>query len=237
MSYDLAAAIVISLAALALLFRRRDRYGESAFRLLVAALAIRLLGAFVRYEVIFTYYGVGDALRYYEEGLLAARGIRDLTLNPFGIEYWLMGTARQGTQFVIQFSGVILSVIGSTIRGEFVVFSLLAFLGTYAVVHSFGSLHGRDHTLFYGWLVMLWPSVWFWSSSVGKEALITLAVGLVTLGYVGRGGHVRWIPLLAGTGFAFMIRPHVGFVLAFSAAGAEWLAAGRTWTATTIVSF
>jgi hypothetical protein len=70
--------------------------------------------------------------------------------------------------------------------------------------------------------------LWFWPSSIGKEAILLLAVGLVTLGYVGRGERIHWLPIGAGFALALAIRPHLAAVLAVAACVAEWTS--RDWT-------
>ena len=78
------------------------------------------------------------------------------------------------------------------------------------------------------WLLFFWPTLWFWPSSIGKEAVLLLAVGLVTLGYVGRHERIHWIPIVAGFALALAIRPHLAGVLAVAICVAEWTS--REWT-------
>jgi hypothetical protein len=75
----------------------------------------------------------------------------------------------------------------------------------------------------FGAWVFLWPSLWFWPSSIGKEAILVLAIGITVLGYAGPRGNVRWPIFLAGLGLTFCVRPHVAMVLAMAAVTAQWL--------------
>lgn len=78
--------------------------------------------------------------------------------------------------------------------------------------------------------VLLWPSLWFWSSSVGKDALILFTSGLVVYGYCGKDEKIQWIPLLIGLTMAALIRPHVAGVMVVSVAIAHWITPGKRWT-------
>ena len=202
------------------------RVGWHSRNLLVAAVALRILGSTVRHEILFRYYsGFGDAVRYYVEGLELANWIRALQLNPFTLGYWVSGEKWWGTFFLIKSSGVVLSVIGPSMRGEFLVYSLISFSGIYAISRAVQRLQPGPRSEAYNFWLWLWPSLWFWPASVGKEALLFLAIGLTVLGYVGRGEGIGWPTFLAGVGLAFCIRPHVAAVLAFAAAAAHWLGA------------
>ena len=102
---------------------------------------------------------------------------------------------------------------------------------------AFGGLlfYGRAFQRAYPWVrperylvfVLLWPSLWFWPSSVGKEAVILLALGLTAAGHVGDGRRPNWWLLAAGIGLAFAVRPHVAAVLTVSAALSSWFLAQR----------
>lgn len=200
-------------------------------KLVMAAIALRILGAFLRYEVVFRFYGgVGDAVRYFDDGRVLAGA-----LSPFTPAYWVSGPAVWGTSFLIRISGLVTSVIGPTLRGEFLVFSLMALGGLYAMAIAFQRIQpGEPASLFARW-IWLWPSLWFWPSSVGKEAVLLLAIGLATLGYVGRRGTIQWSFYLAGLGLAFLVRPHVAAVLAFATVAGHWLATWQRLTARRLV--
>jgi hypothetical protein len=196
-------------------------------RLLLAAVALRVIGSIVRYEIIFQYYGGGgDAILYFRMSLPMAEDLQSFELSPFTLSFWGDGGRFDrwwGTIFLEKVSALVLAVIGPTLRGEFLAFSLFAFAGLVATAVAFGRVQPERRVAYASWLWM-WPSLWFWPSSVGKEALIVLALGLVTLGYVGTGQRMRWPTLLAGLGLAFCLRPHVAAVAAFATLSAHWLA-------------
>jgi hypothetical protein len=198
-------------------------------KLLLAAVSLRILGGLARHEVLFAFYhGVGDATGYYGDGLRIAGLIRDLQISPFTFSFWAADAGSWwGTAFVAKVSSLVLFFIGPTMRGEFVVFSLLSFLGLYAIACGLRNVQGGPQPLVATAWIWCWPSLWFWPSSVGKEAILLLAIGLVTLGYAGKRERIRWLPYLAGLGLAFCIRPHVAAALALATVAAHWFGSWR----------
>ncbi len=224
MGYNFIGFLLLSFLALIAARAMGNRPGRwYPAKLLLAAVALRIVGSTARYEILFRFYdGLGDAVRYYHEGLDVARLILDGRVSPFSLDFW-GGPHWWGTAFLIKASGVVLTFLGSTMRGEFLLFSLLAFGGLYAMARAFHNLQPGPQAVQYATWIWLWPSLWFWPSSVGKEALIVLALGLATLGYVGRGRGIIWPLYLAGLGLAFSIRPHVAAVIALATVIAYWL--------------
>lgn len=199
--------------------------------LLLAGVGLRVLGSTVRYEILFRFYnGFGDAVEYYQEGLSLSGYILSWQISPLSWDFWFYGIKWWGTQFLTRLSALVLTVIGPSMRGEFLAFALLAFLGLLALAVGFRRIQPDQAHDYAVWL-FLWPSLWFWPSSVGKEAVLMLTVGLTTLGYVGKTGErIRWPLYLAGLGLTFCIRPHVAALLAFATGIAHWLGAWRRLT-------
>lgn len=201
--------------------------------LLATGLALRVVGSIARYEVLFQFYqGLGDAVRYFQTGNEIAYQLAQLNFSvlapPVGERLW-------GTPFVDRVSGVILYFLGPSMRGEFLLFSALSFAGLLLLVRAFDA-QGRQVTSrgYMAWLC-LWPSLWFWPSSIGKEALLLLATGMVVYGYAGPRGRFRMVWLLLGLGFCLLVRPHLATVFAVSLAASYWLSLGRRWTFGTLV--
>jgi hypothetical protein len=220
-------ALIVLGAALGVARRPRSPWPQ---RLLILAVALRIVGALARYEVLFGYYGgSGDAAKYFSDSLPVSDELQSFEVSPFSASFWAGDGRWWGTPFLEKVSSLALALIGPTLRGEFLVFSLLAFAGLVAIARAFGRVQPERAVTFAAW-IWLWPSLWFWPSSVGKEAVIMLAMGIATLGYVGTRGRIRWGLLLAGIGLAFCIRPHVAAVLAMAVLAAHWLASWQRAT-------
>jgi hypothetical protein len=127
-------------------------------------------------------------------------------------------------------SGIVLSIIGPSLRGEFIVFALLSFLGLVGFATAFRRSYPHIPLENYARWIFLFPSLWYWPASLGKEAIILLGVGLVVSGFFGQRGRKHWPTLFFGTFLVFAVRPQVCAVLLFSLVLAHWLSIGGRWT-------
>ncbi len=233
MTYDLLAFLLLSLALIVFGSIILERLGLTALPILiVTALSLRILGSTLRFEVLANYYGgVGDANMYFSEGLLLAQYVWELDFA--GLAEELSGLRRWwGTSFVVALSGLVVSVVGPSMRAGFLACSIISFVGLCCLAIAYRrsspiGLGARN----YAALLWLLPSLWFWPSSLGKEAWIVLAVGISTLGYVGRRSRPNWALFSFGVVLAFAIRPHVAAVIALSTGVAHWLSTWERLTA------
>ena len=228
---DLLAFLIVSVVVVAAAFVVQRRIGGRLGQLLFLGLCLRIIGSTLRLEVIERAYGGGsDAKNYMYYGKLYAERIADFDLSFFLGDDQLADSRWWGTQFVRNVTAVVIFFIGDNIRAAFLIFSCFSFLGLYFIIEAFGNACGRDHRSEYARWALFWPSLWFWPSSVGKEALLTLGLGLFIWGYVGRRGTMEWRALLGGLFIAFAIRPHVAMIFALSLAVAEFLRQGPRGT-------
>ncbi len=122
-------------------------------------------------------------------------------------------------------------VVGESMRGGFVVFSLLSFAGLAAFAAAFARSFPHMPAERYARWVWLFPSLWFWPSSIGKDALILCGLGVFALGFVGRrsrlhpdrASSVNWPLMVLGGALVFCVRPQVAAVVIASAVGSIWL--------------
>jgi len=208
----------------------RGRLWRPVADLLLIGFALRVIGSQLRYWVIYSVYnGYADAERYYSGALFYADAfwsgdIFYSSVHPSGWGEWW------GTRFFQLVVGVVVTFIGPSKRGAFVALSLLGFVGVVLMVkacmETFGSFQQRR----IAGLMFLLPTLWFWPSSIGKESIVLLAMGLVTYGYVGRRNVLRWIPLGLGLFLSFAIRPHVAGVLVVAMVTAEFLRPAQHWS-------
>ncbi len=181
-------------------------------KLLPWALGLKLGASLIRLLITFAVYdGVADANTYNTAGHLLApmyrRGDFSADIGPL-----------VGTGFMKVFTGLVYAVIGSTRLGGFVVFSWIGFWGLYLFYRAFCLACPEGDRWRYACLVFLLPSLLFWPSSIGKEAWMTLCLGMATYGAAKiltrtRGGFVTLALGVAGT---VAVRPHVGVILMVS---------------------
>jgi hypothetical protein len=203
-----------------------------ALKLLVyAGLLLRGVGAIVRYEVMFRFYeGTGDATAYYREGLVYAEYFSKLDFSPFFDSTLWYSKPWWGTQFVDFPSGIVLALIGPTMLGAFVVFSLFAFLGLVGFAVAFRRSYPSVPLSRYVRWIWLFPSLWYWPSSIGKESITLMGLGLAVAGFIGLRNRVHWVLLGVGLFLIFAIRPQVAAVVALSMIIAQWLSFRDRWS-------
>jgi hypothetical protein len=229
MDYNLLGFLILSILALgaAVVLSSGERLWVPG-SLFIGAVALRIIGSTLRYEVLFRFYnGCGDAVSYFKEGRIIAEVNSFLDMPFLSLDFWLHGDSWWGTHFMEKLSALVITFIGSTMRGEFLIFSFFAFAGLYSIAAAYKNIHPGDQAVQYTSWIWLWPSLWFWPSSVGKEAVTILAIGIATLGYTGRRDVARWPVYLAGVGLAFCIRPHVALALVLATGAAYWFGAWK----------
>ena len=199
------------------------RYSGWTSRWILAGLGLRLAGSMVFLYGIAAVYGGGDYQLYSREGIAYANEIMG---GPHA--YFVTGDTWWGTTFISRLAGFLFLVIGPTLPGSFLVFSTMGFFGTLAfwtaARRAFPALDVRTSLI---WL-MAFPSLWFWPSSLGKDSIILLGLGLTVLGFVGARGRTGWATLLLGLFLVFVIRPQMTAVLVLALVAGQSLATLRS---------
>ena len=107
------------------------------------------------------------------------------------------------------------AVTGPSRLGGFLVYSFIGFWGLFLFHRAARIGLPEASQRRYAILVFFLPSLVFWPSSIGKEAVMMLSLGTCAYGaarILERRG-AGWICLLAGAGLGSMIRPHVAVVV------------------------
>lgn len=181
--------------------------------LMGAALLKIVIGSCVRYANLeLVYEGSGDANRYDRAGAALAGAIRSLDYQDLG--------KISGTRFIEVLTAHVYAVTGATKLGGFMVFSTLGFLGLVAFYRAFVVAFPEGDPRRYRRLLFLFPSMWFWPSSIGKEAFMLFCLGLAAYGLATAfHGGLRGLPIAAlalwGAG---VVRPHILLLFLFAAA-------------------
>jgi hypothetical protein len=216
LSYDIWGVLVLGppMVLFGMLGLRRLFAGElaSLYWWLVGAMLVKTFaGSAARYWVAFDAYGgSADAGRYHDYGRLFAGRVRDGELNIGSV---LPG--GQGTVFIERLTSFLYFFVGSSKLAAFALFSWGAFWGVALTVKAACVAVPGLARLRYAVLATLAPSVVFWPSSIGKEAWMTLTLGLANYGIArmvlgrrtGRVPPIVWAAL--GVGGAALVRPHI----------------------------
>jgi hypothetical protein len=209
---------VLILVSLPILSKQAAREGDrSLYWLLVFALLLKFFGALVRHYFIFDVYGgVADARGYHNGGVeLAAR-------------FW-SGNFETGlesvssTDFIKLLTGIVYTLIGPTQLGGFFVYTWLSFIGLFLLYRAVVVAVPQARTLAYARLLFFFPSLVFWPSSIGKEAWMLFAIGVMAFGIARllTGSAAPGLVItLVGIGLGAFVRPHIVGMMAISLAAA-----------------
>lgn len=213
------AVVVAALAASVPIFARigRRRADLELAGLLRLSLSVKLLATLPRFELR------QDAADYHRAGVKLADSFRSLDfVVDTGQEIPGTGTVRYATGLV----GV------GTFDNEFatfVVFSLAGFVGTMWFLRAFMIALPSVDPRRYALLLLFWPSLLYWPSSTGKDALMLLGLAAVAVGVAeilqSRVHGVVWA--LPGLTLCALVRPHVALI-AVTAAVCAIVVRGRT---------
>ena len=197
--------------------------GPAIGRIVLLAAATKVLAApLLRYWVAFSLYGgSSDATLYHRVGVELAPLFRDGLYQDLG--------RISGTRFVEILTGQIYAFTGPTRLGGFMVFSWLSFLGLYLFYRAFRTVYPDGDGRRYALLLFFFPTLLFWPSSIGKEAVMTLFLGATALGAAQLlSGRFRGMIILgAGLWGAAIVRPHMALIVAAALAVATAIAVLR----------
>jgi hypothetical protein len=178
------------------------------------------VASYLRYSTLVNDFGqVGDASVY----------------DTYGTRYYRFWTGQSNlvsilddirkSNFLRFFTGVVYYLFGNDIIAGYMVFGLIAFAGSYlwyrATVEAVPFIDKRLYFL----IVMFVPSILFWPSSIGKEALMQFAIGSAALGtaHLLNGKLLRGLLVaLPGAWLMWVVRPHL-LALVLLAAGPAYL--------------
>lgn len=190
--------------------------GDAIGRIVLVAAAVKILGAsLLRYWMAYSVYGgVADSARYHQAGVVLAPFFRDGVYSDLG--------RISGTRFIEVLTGQIYAFTGATRLGGFMIFSWFGFVGCYLFYRAFRIAYPDGDSRRYALLVFFFPTLWFWPSSIGKEAFMTLVLGALALAaaqlFVGRLRGLLWLAL--GLWGAAVVRPHMALIVGAGLAAA-----------------
>jgi hypothetical protein len=177
----------------------------------VGGLFCKLAASFVRFYVAFGVYGgVADAATY------------DVTGREIATSFWNGQTDAlhliphgRSTEFLKQLTGLLYSMIGPSRLAGFLFYAWIGYWGLFlfqrAMVIGFPEADQRR----FAWFVFFLPSLLFWPSSIGKEAFMTLCIGLASYGAARilerRSGGIALAVI--GCVLGGIVRPHVSVMV------------------------
>jgi hypothetical protein len=198
-------AVLLAIGAGRLMVRRRPDE-QWIISWLVAGVVVKLAASYFRYLTLQnSYQGVGDAAGYHDFGVVWSEYFGGEGSKPYFEDL-------RRTNFVKYFTGLVYHVFGADLLVGFLVFGVLAFIGTCAWYRATADAVPSVNKRLYLALVLFAPSVAYWPSSLGKEALMQCGVGIFALGMsvlLRRRMLVGFAIGAAGGWLVWVVRPHL----------------------------
>ena len=190
-------------------------------RLIILGLAAKLIGAFARFFAGEYLIGHADAVVYSAIGTNLSAEFRSFVFDGPALDFH---TSRggQGTIFIRIFTGALYSIMKPSVTAGYVVYSYLSFWGLYFFYRAYSIAVPDGLRRRYVALLFFLPSMVFWPSSIGKEAWMTMALGIGAYG-VARLIQFRrfgYATIALSCLLMAMVRPHVAAIFATGLAGA-----------------
>ncbi|MGQ0549366.1 MAG: hypothetical protein ACT4PY_06825 [Armatimonadota bacterium] len=211
------AGVVMASLVIFHLASRDDPIGTLLFRLLIVALFLKFGAIVFRLWFIFDQYGgFADAVGYHGGGSRAAAAIL-AGGSPDITDY-------HGTDMVTLITGIFYLFTGPTLIGAFVFWAWLGLLGMLFFYKAFVTAVPNGNRRLFAYLIMLYPSMALWTSSLGKDALVCFCLGLGTYGAARLMRRIALSSLVimgVGLGGVMVIRPHVAGIIGVAVAAAS----------------
>lgn len=204
--------VITAVVAIWLIPRAVAREPTVTVELLALALTAKVVGALARYGVLQVVYGgIGDAVGYHASGAKYAPMIRAL-------DFSFVDLSTLGTPIVGYFTGLLYAVITPSMPAAFLAFSMLSFIGIWSFYRAHRiSFPEGNHRLYFLLLFFL-PTLVYWPSALGKDALVIFGLGVATLGLAKifqRPTAAAFAQLLFGAGLVLVVREAVALMLVF----------------------
>lgn len=191
--------VLLVLSVPLLVRAQRVEVGFDLAGVLLVGLVLRLGLSYVRF------LHATDGYRYHVEGVRLAGFYRHLDFSPD------LGASVPGTGAMRAISGVLHVATGNDFFATYLVMAWCNFLGCFLLYRALVLAVGDADGYRYARLLMLWPSMVFWPSSLGKDGWMVLTIGLASYGAarvlqrVAGGYTLLAIGLAAGS----FVRPHL----------------------------
>ena len=158
------------------------------------------------------YGGTTDAFHYWTVGLIRAADFQSLGWAAFPGPYW-------STNLIGNICGVVALLIGDALPTLFIAFTLVSLAGTYLFYRAFEIAFPSGDRWLFGVLIALLPSLLFWSSFVGKDALAQFFIAMTCFGFariIERTDLRGVLACVIGLGGVLLIRAHIASMLAIA---------------------
>jgi hypothetical protein len=201
--------------------------GQPWLRRLMSVALLSKLAAVALYitMVVRVYHYVADVAHYFSLSRTMASTYAQIGVLTVPDPLW-------GTNFVPFLTQCLFIVTGSSIAVGMVFFACLAFWGTFFLYRAFSiSFHKAACSQALPMLIFLLPSCVFWTSSIGKDAIVMFGSGMAAYGFSwvnNRFGLRGYFMLAGGLCVVMSVRPHMAGLMAIALIFPYVIGANRT---------
>jgi hypothetical protein len=178
--------------------------------MVMGAFVWHMIGTVFRYWMAFGLYGGAADSKQYD---LAGRHIGHLW-RSFSPTFKTGSAGRlAGTNWLKVFTGIVYAITPMSRLSGFFVYGFIAFIGCIFYWRAFRVAFPTGEVHRYAMLVLLFPSIVFWPSAIGKDAWMALALGVTAYGAARMSAGFTASGLLGimlGLGGVILARPHLG---------------------------
>jgi hypothetical protein len=131
-------------------------------------------------------------------------------LSPFTNKELYRGGELFYTNFVAYPAAFFLIITSNSTFGIYLLFSVVCFIGLVFLLKAFVLNYRFLNRHRVAQLILLFPALWFWTSTIGKDAFIFLGVGVICLGI--HNNKNNYIQIIIGLMIIYAFRPPVAFM-------------------------
>jgi hypothetical protein len=198
-------SVIIICVALITVIARNNSF---LFRVMIVALGAKLFAAWI-YTAL-PAFQLSDVKGIYFDSAKQLAGSVTYLTDVFSLrQLW-------GTNLIIEIGACLFAVIGPSLAAVMVLFAITSFWGQFFLYRAFVLAFPRADRRTAALFLFLFPSIVYWTATFGKDALMMLAIGLISYGIARRFDTKGWTTILIGLPLATLVRPHVGAFLAIS---------------------
>lgn len=216
--------IAIILFSIIVYFSGQRNVPQQFQNLVTTSIFIRIFAVMAYAFVAFGIYrGGADPVVYYRWGIIFADYFRQFDLSPFFDSDTWRGPAFTGTNFVGYPAAILTLIVGESYRGTWLVFSALCLSALFYFAKVFYRAYGGIDYKDYLYILLIYPSLWFWTANVSKDTWMFFGVAVFLTGMVNKKQKQSLLIMAFGLFWCYLVRPQVAAMLAFSLAGAYFL--------------
>ncbi|MBO6495360.1 MAG: hypothetical protein JJ978_07335 [Roseivirga sp.] len=188
------------------------------------SIIIRIVAVLAYAFVSFAIYGGGaDPVVYFRWGQRFVEYFKQFDLSPFYDRDLWRGPAFTGTNFVGYPAAIMILFVGESFRGTWLLYSSLCLFGLFFFAKVFYRAYGGIEYKSYLYILLLYPSLWFWTANVSKDTWMFFGVAIFLTGMVSKQRKQSIYAMGFGLLWCYLVRPQMAAMIAFALAGAYFL--------------